>query len=522
MPADTDGNGTIDGGMTPVLTAAQFVSSLDGDCSGPLKIAIYAAQLAPGVAPNPTTAGSIQFDCADYQAYGGADGQATVTIYVYAIDGAGNYDYCESYLLLQDPNGLCAPGGSISGAIRTEGSVPVQGVQVSVSGQGSQTVTTGANGTFSFSGLQAGGDYTVTPNLDVNPLNGVTTFDLVLISRHILNIQPLGSPYKLIAADVNRTGTITTLDLIQLRKLILNIDTDFANNTSWRFIPAGYVFPVPTNPWFAPFPEVLNYNNLSAEVLGADFIAVKVGDVNGSAQANLLATEERSLNGRFELEVEDVLLRAGELTRVAVRARELAKVQGYQYTLQLNTTAATIEQVLPAAVGEAHLGQRYQSEGSLTSSWNWSTGQADGSVSDEDVLYELVIRAKASVRLREVLSISSRYTMAEAYGRSGELKEVGLAFVQPNTIELTNTLYQNQPNPFVEETMIRFYLHEGGLTTLNLQDGLGRTLQVMQATLPAGYHEYRVRARELGMIGVVTYTLRCGEYTASKRMIVVE
>jgi hypothetical protein len=70
--------------------------------------------------------------------------------------------------------------------------------------------------------------------------------------------------------------------------------------------------------------------------------------------------------------------------------------------------------------------------------------------------------------------------------------------------------------------MIRFYLHEGGLTTLNLQDGLGRTLQVMQATLPAGYHEYRVRARELGMTGVVTYTLRCGEYTASKRMIVVE
>ncbi len=522
MPADTDGNGTIDGGMTPVLTAAQFVSSLDGDCSGPLKIAIYAAQLAPGVAPNPTTAGSIQFDCADYQAYGGADGQATVTIYVYAIDGAGNYDYCESYLLLQDPNGLCAPGGSISGAIRTEGSVPVQGVQVSVSGHGSQTVTTGANGTFSFEGLQAGGDYTVTPSLDVNPLNGVTTFDLVLISRHILNIQPLGSPYKLIAADVNRTGTITTLDLIQLRKLILNIDTDFANNTSWRFIPAGYVFPVPTNPWFAAFPEVLNYNNLSAEVLGADFIAVKVGDVNGSAQANLLSVEDRNLNGRFELEVEDVLLKAGELTRVAVRARELAKVQGYQYTLQLNPTAATIEQVLPAAVGEAHLGQRYVSEGSLTSSWNWSTGQADGSVRDEDVLYELVIRAKASVRLREVLSVSSRYTIAEAYGRSGELKEVGIAFTQPNGIQMTNALYQNQPNPFVEETTIRFYLHEGGLTTLNLQDGLGRTLQVMQATLPAGYHEYRVRARELGMTGVVTYTLRCGEYTESKRMIVVE
>ncbi len=121
--------------------------------------------------------------------------------------------------------------------------------------------------------MKAGQDY--LSRLDVNPLNGLTTFDLVLISRHILNIQPLGSPYKLIAADVNRSSTIATLDLIQLRKLILNIDTDFVNNTSWLFIPADYVFPVPTNPWFAAFPEVLNYNNLSAEVLGAGFIAVK-------------------------------------------------------------------------------------------------------------------------------------------------------------------------------------------------------------------------------------------------------
>jgi hypothetical protein len=282
------------------------------------------------------------------------------------------------------------------------------------------------------------------------------------------------------------------------------------------------VFPVPTNPWFAAFPEVLNYNNLSAEVLGADFIAVKVGDVNGSAQANLLSVEDRNLNGRFELEVEDVLLKAGELTRVAVRARELAKVQGYQYTLQLNPTAATIEQVIPVAVGEAHLGQRYQSEGSLTSSWNWPTGQADGSVSDEDVLYELVIRAKASVRLREVLSISSRYTMAEAYGRSGELKEVGLAFVQPNTIAFTNTLYQNYPNPFTEETAISFFLSKGGRVSLTIQDGLGRRQSIVQAELTAGYHSYQINVRELRMTGVLTYTLECGDFRQSKKMVVAE
>jgi Carboxypeptidase regulatory-like domain len=499
------------------------VSSLDGDCNGPLKIAIYAAQLAPGVAPNPTTAGSIQFDCADYQAGGGAGTlPATITLYVYAVDAVGNYDYCETYIHLVDPNGLCQAGGSVSGRVRTEILVPVQGVQVSMSGQGNQTVTTGANGTFSFEDLQTGGDYTVTPNLNVNPLNGVTTFDVVLISKHILNLQLLNSPYKLIAADINRSGTITTLDVIQLRRLILNIETQFANNSSWRFIPASYVFPNPSNPWQENFPEALSINNLQAELMNADFVAIKIGDVNGSAQPNLLAVEERSLRGRFELEIEDVELRAGEVTRVAVRARDLAKVQGYQYTLQLNPTAATIEQVIPAALGEAHLGQRYLSEGSLTSSWNWVTGQADGSIGEADLLYELVIRAKASVRLQEIVSIGSRYTPAEAYNRIGELMEVQLAFVKPSTLESSNKLYQNYPNPFNEETVIRFYLIAGGQTVLSLQDGLGRTLQVVQASLPAGYHEYKVNARALGLTGIISYTLQCGAYQETRQMIIVE
>ncbi|MFQ5445455.1 MAG: hypothetical protein ACE5FF_00840 [Saprospiraceae bacterium] len=33
---------------------------------------------------------------------------------------------------------------------------------------------------------------------------GVTTYDLVLITKHILGVQPLGSPYKIIAADANK------------------------------------------------------------------------------------------------------------------------------------------------------------------------------------------------------------------------------------------------------------------------------------------------------------------------------
>jgi hypothetical protein len=66
-------------------------------------------------------------------------------------------------------------------------------------------------------------DFTITPVKDDNPLNGVTTYDLVLMSKHILGIEPLGSPYKMIAADANKSNSITTFDIVELRKLILGI-----------------------------------------------------------------------------------------------------------------------------------------------------------------------------------------------------------------------------------------------------------------------------------------------------------
>ncbi len=94
-----------------------------------------------------------------------------------------------------------------------------------------------------------------TPYKNDDPLNGVSTFDLVLINRHILGLQPLGSPYKMIAADANASRSITTFDIVEFRKLILGIYTALPNNTSWRFVDKDFQFPDPSNPFKTPFPE---------------------------------------------------------------------------------------------------------------------------------------------------------------------------------------------------------------------------------------------------------------------------
>ena len=143
--------------------------------------------------------------------------------------------------------------------------------------------TTDINGYYEFLDLEYYSDYRVTPNKEGNPLNGVSTFDIVLIQQHILGFNRLDSPYKIIAADVNNSGSVTTLDLIAIRRLILSLDQGFSNVPSWKFIKAYFDFPDPENPWLTEFPEYIHFNDLNTSRSNQDFIAIKMGDVNDSA-----------------------------------------------------------------------------------------------------------------------------------------------------------------------------------------------------------------------------------------------
>ncbi|MGB3548312.1 MAG: PPC domain-containing protein, partial [Saprospiraceae bacterium] len=170
-----DGNG---GGMAAIW-ASDFVASPSTDCTPDVFFTLYRSADASvnNFAPMMGDTGLI-LTCPDL---------GLLPVRVYTQDGAGNFDFCETTLLVQENQAsiTCGAGvGSIAGLIATEGGANVTGAEVAVSGSSNETMVT-TNGTYSFS-LPMGGDYTVTPQLDANHLNGVSTFDLVLISKHIL------------------------------------------------------------------------------------------------------------------------------------------------------------------------------------------------------------------------------------------------------------------------------------------------------------------------------------------------
>ncbi len=440
------------------------------------------------------------------------DNLAGVSARVFLQDAAGNQDYCTVTINVDDNNSICGAAGSaaVAGAIQTESKATVEGVQVNLSGQTQKSFATGVNGLFVFNNLTAGADYTVTPSLNKGFLNGVSTFDLVLISKHILGVQPLNTPYKLIAADVNNSKSVTTLDLIQLRKLILNIDATFANNSSWRFVDASYTFPNASNPWAASFPEVKNVNDLVGS-LSANFVAVKVGDVNGNAIANSTQGSVRNLTSNLGINVADMNMVAGNEYKVDFTAADLNGIEGFQFTLNLDKKGLELVDLVPGIAAEENFGI-FAEEGVVTASWN---GEAKGGV-----LFSLVVRAKSNTTLSEVLNLNSRYTTAEAY-KGGEVVNVGLNF-NASKASANYELYQNTPNPFAGESIIGFNLPAAGAATLTIQDVTGRTLKVINGQYAKGYNQVSLKSTELSATGVLTYTLKAADFTATRKMIIVE
>lgn len=518
---DVNGDGIYDLGAIDIW-ATDFIASPNPDCSGPVTYSMNIVGQTPD-----QNATSLILTCDDL---------GTVLVEIYAWDsaynpyavqpngtlGGPNYDHCQTYILVQDNmfNTCNQPGpGMIAGTLTTEYGDALEGSTVYLSGASYQNTTTGTDGYYDFSGLETGYDYTVAPTLEENPLNGVSTLDMIFISKHILGVDPLDSPYKMIAADVNNSESISTLDLIHLRKLILSVDLEFANNSSWRFVRSDYVFPDPTDPWAESFPEIINVNDLNLPLSGQDFVAIKVGDVNGSAQANSLMTLDNRTNGDyFKFEVDEAELKAGQTYEVVFKAGAIEAIEGYQFTLNFDTDILEFMDIDYAQIKAENFGWRFLDEGMITTSWNEQSSTVDA----EEALFSLHFKARRSGRLSEVLSTSSRYLKAEAYEQSGALLDVAIDFGSQTLAKEPYELYQNVPNPFVDQTRISFYLPEATTATLQIVDTKGRVLKLVRGDFAKGVNHIDIQSDELPASGVLFYTLTTEAFTATKSMILVE
>ncbi len=354
---------------------------------------------------------------------------------------------------------------------------------------------------------------------------GVSTLDLIYIQRHILSIDPLDSPYKMIAADADGSHHISTLDLINIRKVILGIVRDMPGGQNWRFVKKDPKMEASEHPLQEEITEAL-YFDLLGENMDVTYVLVKVGDVDGSFASQKLASERgiepRSKKEALQLQLNDRELIAGSLYEIPVELASAKDLAGFQFSLAYRPETLELDGIdygnLPN-LGPQNFGI-FEEEGRISTSWNGEQGVGEY-LGDDATVFTLRFRARRSARLSQVLRLTEKVDPL-AYNSAFDQAPVELQFLGTATPTEQVTVGQNRPNPFNKSTVIPLNLPYSGNVRLTIFDLSGKVILDDSRYLPGGQNEWVVDYRMFPGAGVYYYEVATSEKTVSRKMLLQE
>ncbi|WP_207434270.1 cohesin domain-containing protein [Sabulibacter ruber] len=440
---------------------------------------------------------------------------------------------------VSEKNGFIVPVIKLAGAATIRKQVKISGQIKSEQGEGIRTVTltatggatpltyeTKPDGLYEFQVMQ-NGTYTISPfkNNDATANNGITTLDIALIRRHILNITALGSPYKILAADADNSSSVTTTDIASIRKVVLTIDNSFPGNRLWRFVPQSFKFPNPANPF--PFKDSVQvHTSVAKELTGQDFIGVKIGDVNNTWDSKVARVRTA---GDIAVQLQDQQVLPGAEVLVPVKVAGFKNVSGYQFTLAWDATVLEFVSVENAAAQGA-FGTHKITEGKLTTAWDDPAGKSQ-TLPEGSVLFYVKLRAIGALHTQTEVAITSDLTRSVAYNQNLQqlnVKPTNAKILVGNAVQVTPgyTLHQNVPNPFAQNgTSIKFSVPQQEEVRISIYNSLGQLVRTYTSTYAAGEHEvlWDGTNSQGGVVGKGTYLYRmeAGKFTQTKRAIIL-
>ena len=422
-------------------------------------------------------------------------------IRVYVWDLCGNKDFVDTKIKLIQNNG--ANRAHISGRVATEAGEGVPDVAMSANSDQvgyPYNISTDDTGSYLFEYNLMDYDYEISGAKNDDWLNGISTIDIVMIQQHVLGLQDLNSPYKLIAADVNNDERISSIDLVQIRKLILGIIDQYPSNGSWRLVNAAES--MVGEPW--PFNELSNLSGLAVDMMHEDFVAVKIGDVNETAtfqnNENIESRSARQLKIGVDERVE------GDIRTLTFTSSNFNEVVGFQFALSGN-----YKEVASVSAGALNfdINNVAVKNGRLLISWN-----TDHALSiNETELFSISLSTNG-----EGLAMDYSAIKAEAYiGSDLEIFDIIIS-----SDETSFSLGQNVPNPFARSTQIPFNLSMDQEVELMVHDVTGALVYKQLISGESGENSITLDQQDLSSVSrVLYYTLKTQAHTATKKMLLL-
>ena len=449
----------------------------------------------------------LTFDCDDV-------GFQEVEVWVFDQDD--NSDFCTTVIEIQ-ANQACnddtnVGSARIGGFITTSSNQVVEDVALELYQPSTDTSYKGftdAEGRFQFDGMPSGENYQLSATKDDNPINGVSTLDLVLIQSHILGTIPLNDPYKIIASDVNNNGSLSAADIVVLRQVLLGLQEDFPNNSSWRFADAKQQFLDNNSPWpFSEFIDIVDLNQINGS---EGFIGIKVGDVNGSATttSNSIHAETRD-NQYVTLIQSNSEVQNNELT-VTLTMNHNSSIRGLQFSTIFDHSRYELINVESSLKGFSEDNFIIRN-GELAVSWDHSSPQHLSQVG----LFELRFKiSEHGENEGPVLSFKKDHLKAEIYESDYTEKPLLLEMLENSDII---DVFVGQ-NPFRDHTTIRVnaeaFNHNAEFLFVDWNGKL-----IFNKVLDKGSsHEITINSSQLPGPGVYFCSILSGDQKVTKKII---
>jgi hypothetical protein len=266
------------------------------------------------------------------------------------------------------------------------------------------------------------------------------------------------------------------------------------------------------------FPEVINFNNL-IEPMMADFIGIKIGDVNCSSNPSfLLAADDRN-DKTFPLMIENRVVEAGERFTVDFKNGNTQTPRSLQFALKFSENLEYVAINDGGWMQSENIGTNELAANILKTAWY---GDA---VNLEEPVLSLTFIAKEETRLSNAFMIDETRMKSEAASGEGNyvLQAVDLDFSEGAIVSSDNwVLQQNAPNPFQNFTRIGVELTEATNAVLRVTDVFGNQVYQTNQEMFSGANYFEIQAVELPASGLYLYEVETLFGIKSGKMIFVK
>ncbi|NNF36567.1 MAG: T9SS type A sorting domain-containing protein [Saprospiraceae bacterium] len=432
---------------------------------------------------------------------------------MWVTDLAGNQEYCSVKVSVQDNNDRCEDRETlvmVGGTTMTVDGYPIDGVEVTLESTDGELIRNDitSEGNFLIDNVPGHFSIDITPEKLDNVDHGVSTLDIVLIQRHILGFNDLGSIEAEIAADVNGSGSISGSDLVNIRKLILGINDEFPNNMpSYLWYDASVII---DDENMDDLPANVSFSSLNDDVLDVNFIGIKIGDVDfSSSQLRNPIVTSRS-NKKLVLNVKE----SGDYRDgIDFVSQFEESIQGFQLSLLLpDASEVDIQSDLPGFEKNNY----HQIGNVLNIIW---VANDELNIKSGDLLFR-IIKGKDVIYSASRISLNTEGLQAEVYQ---DLHPISLVLTSDN-IDLDIQGYSARliNNPVINNARIEIEIPEFTTTQIHLFSVDGALIHTDSFIQEEGIHEISIPSAAFPESGIYFINLQSGSFNKTLKLIKVD